>query len=148
MIINLNSWAEIHHATRQLPPVMKIELVRALLSEIQPDATVNTKTAADVLLLTGLSNEELYTLTQMMLPDAQQDLLNQLLHKNHTEQLSTDENREIDELLAEVQRISLIKAKAIYTLQQRSKQNAVSQTKMMRLLTDYVIAHHNLYNSQ
>ena len=57
MAIPLNSWAEIHQATRQLPPVMKIELVRALLSEIQPDATVNTKTAADVLLLTGLSNE-------------------------------------------------------------------------------------------
>ncbi len=125
MAIPLNSWAEIHRVTRQLPPVMKIELVRALLSEIQPDATVSTKTAADVLLLTGLSDEELYTLTQMMLPDAQQNRLNQLLHKNHTDPLSADENREIDELLAEVQRISLIKAKAIYTLQQRSKQDAV-----------------------
>lgn len=125
MAIHLNSFAEIHHATRQLPPVMKFELVRALLSEIQPGATVSTKTAADVLLLTGLSDEELYTLTQIMLPDAQQNRLNQLLHKNHTDPLSADENREIDELLAEVQRISLIKAKAIYTLQQRSQQNAV-----------------------
>ena len=63
MAIPLNSWAEIHQATRQLPPVMKIELVRALLSEIQPDATVNTKTAADVLLLTENSERVIIDFT-------------------------------------------------------------------------------------
>ena len=78
----------------------------------------------DSLTLTGLSDDELYTLTKMMLPDTQQDRLHQLLQKNRAGELSENESREIEELLDEVQRISFIKAKAMYTLQPRLKQDA------------------------
>lgn len=75
----------------------------------------------DSLILKGLSDHELYTLTQMMIPDTQQNRLDQLSHKNQAGKLARDEGREIEELLDEVQQISIIKTKAMYTLQQRFK---------------------------
>ena len=87
---------------------------------VEPDVTPNMKPEADSPILTGLSDAELDMRTQMMLPDAQQDRLDQLLQKNRAGKLSAEEEQELDQLFAEVQRISVIKAKAIYTLQQRS----------------------------
>jgi hypothetical protein len=122
MATHPTAFAEIHQATQQLPPPMKMELIRRLFHEITPHPPETSEGNGESLTLTGLSNDELHILTKMMLPEFQQNRLDQLLEKNRTDELSQEENQELDELFAEIQRISIIKAKAIYTLQQRFEQ--------------------------
>lgn len=78
---------------------------------------------ADPDLLVGLSDAELQALADSVLVSRQQDRLSDLLRRNHDEGLSADEERELDRLLERVDQMNVLKARAMYTLQQRQEMN-------------------------
>ena len=71
-------------------------------------------------LLVSLSDAELQALADSVLVPRQQERLSDLLRRNRDEGLSPDEERELDRLLERVDQMNVLKARAIYTLQQRS----------------------------
>ncbi|MFO0978646.1 MAG: hypothetical protein U0996_19725 [Planctomycetaceae bacterium] len=71
-------------------------------------------------LLTSLSEEELEALAASALAPSSQNRLNELLEMNSTGQLSESTRSELDELLAQIDHLNIIKARARYTLEQHS----------------------------
>ncbi len=108
---------------QQLPVESQLLLVEELLMRLQKETAsdirkVNGETETlDVLY--GLTDEELHTLEDAMMPADKQQRLTQLLRKNNSGTIRVKETEELDALLVECQQISLLKAKAILTLQQR-----------------------------
>ena len=94
-------------AARQLPKPSQAQLVSALLQE-------NGAPALEP--LTGLSKAELCTLAASMLAPAHARRLTQLLRLNREKKLTRALQEELDALLAESDRIAIVKAKANYTL--------------------------------
>ncbi len=64
----------------------------------------------------GLTKEELKALAESVVASDRQQRIANLLELNRAQQLSTKNEAELDELLAEVDRIALVKARALYTL--------------------------------
>lgn len=73
---------------------------------------------SDTELLTNLSIDELQALAESMLAPKEQEELERLLVKNKETQLSADENDLLDEMLAKIDRLNIIKTRARYTLNQ------------------------------
>ena len=71
-------------------------------------------------LLTSLSEEELEALACSALTPAAQDRLNELLELNRSGALIDKTRAELDELVARIDQLNIIKARARYTLQQHS----------------------------
>ena len=71
---------------------------------------------SDPELLTDLSLDELQVLAESMLAPKEQGELERLLVKNRETQLSADENDLLDKILAQVDRLNIIKTRARYTL--------------------------------
>jgi hypothetical protein len=97
-------------AARQLPKPSQAQLVSALLGE---NGLGHTQALEP---LTGLSKAELCTLAASMLAPAHARRLKQLLRLNREKKLTRALQEELDALLAESDRIALVKAKANYTL--------------------------------
>jgi hypothetical protein len=74
---------------------------------------------ADPDLLHNLSEAELKLLAEGMLAPPPQTQLNELLQRNQTEKLSQKESVELDNLLARVDLMNILKARALYTLQKQ-----------------------------
>lgn len=74
---------------------------------------------ADPDLLRTLSEAELTLLAEGMLADPHQTRLNELLQHNQTGKLSQKELKELDDLLSRVDLMNILKARALYTLQQQ-----------------------------
>ena len=72
-------------------------------------------------LLTNLSLDELQALAESMLAPKEQGELERLLVKNKETQLSPDENDLLDKMLAQVDRLNIIKTRARYTLNHLEK---------------------------
>ncbi|MEA3340266.1 MAG: hypothetical protein U9R15_09895 [Chloroflexota bacterium] len=70
-------------------------------------------------LLTGLNGAELQLLANGMLVPHLQERLNHLLQLNREGKLNTEEERELDQLLEQVDQMNVLKARAAYTLRQR-----------------------------
>jgi hypothetical protein len=70
-------------------------------------------------LLVSLSNAELQALADSVLVPSQQERLSDLLRRNRDEGLIADEELELDRLLERVDLMNVLKARAIYTLQQQ-----------------------------
>ena len=70
-------------------------------------------------LLVGLSDAELEILAESMLTLHLQERLNHLLHLNQQGNSSAKEQHELDQLLERVDQMNVLKARAMYTLQQR-----------------------------
>ncbi len=70
-------------------------------------------------LLVGLSDAELEILAESMLTLHLQERLNHLLHLNREDNSSAKEQQELDPLLERVDQMNVLKARAMYTLQQR-----------------------------
>ena len=66
--------------------------------------------------LTGLNDGELHALAGARLESGQQERIRALLERNRTGNLLPEEEKALDELLAEVNRVALQKARAWYTL--------------------------------
>lgn len=73
--------------------------------------------AGDVDLLVGLDEAELRGIAEGMLAPAFQARLSELLAANDEGQLAPDEKRELDALIARVDALNILKARALYTLQ-------------------------------
>jgi len=66
--------------------------------------------------MSGMSVDELEILANSILAPGRQRRLHNLLRKNQVRTLPEQEEKELDEILEEVDRIALLKAKAMYTL--------------------------------
>jgi hypothetical protein len=87
--------------------VLKWEDYQSLRARISPDSD----------LLVGLSESELQALAEGMLSPSHQERLDELLQRNRKGALSDDEERELDQLLAHVDSMNILKARALRTLQ-------------------------------
>lgn len=72
-------------------------------------------------LLRNLNEAELKALAEGMLSSRYQERLDELLQRNREQELSSGEERELDDLLEYVDTMNTLKARAMYTLQQRHK---------------------------
>ena len=97
-------------AARQLPKPSQAKLVSALLQE---NGSAHTPTLEP---LTGLSAAELRALATSVFAPAHARRLKQLLRLNREKQLTCALQAELDTLLAESDRLAVVKAKATYTL--------------------------------
>jgi len=70
-------------------------------------------------LLVGLDETELQVLAEGMLSAPHQERLDELLQLNREAKLSPSEQTELDRLLEYVDSMNVLKARAIYTLQQQ-----------------------------
>jgi anti-sigma factor RsiW len=74
---------------------------------------------SDSEILTGLSEGELQALADSKLAPSEQGRLDELLQRNTEQQLTAAEVAELDALLARVDHLTVLKARARYTLQQQ-----------------------------
>ncbi len=70
-------------------------------------------------ILTGLSVDELEALADSLLAPAAQARLEELLARQKDQRLSSDEERQLDRLLQQVDQLTLLKTRARYTLHQQ-----------------------------
>jgi hypothetical protein len=75
----------------------------------------------DVELLTSLSDEELEALANSTLAAVSQERLDELLAKNADHELDDVSQAELECLLARVDQLTIIKARARYTLRQHAE---------------------------
>ena len=66
--------------------------------------------------LTSLNNDELRALAESKLAPTRQTRLDELLEQNRERSLSEPETKELDELLAQVDHLNVLKARARLTL--------------------------------
>lgn len=92
---------------RRTAVVLRLEDYQSLQARISPDPE----------LLIGLDESELQALAEGMLSPSHQDQLRDLLQRNREGQLSNDEESELDQLLAHVDSMNILKARALRTLQ-------------------------------
>ena len=92
---------------RRTAVVLRLEDYQSLQARISPDPE----------LLIGLDESELQALAEGMLSPSHQDRLRELLQRNREGQLSKDEESELDQLLAHVDSMNILKARALRTLQ-------------------------------
>jgi hypothetical protein len=78
-----------------------------------------TATADDPELLLGLSHDELKALANSKLAPGAQSQLDDLLAKQKESPLSTKENELLDNLLAQVDQLTILKTRARYTLREQ-----------------------------
>ena len=108
---------------RQLPVESRLPLVEELLMELQrktiSDVKITNSKTETLDALSGLTDKELHVLADAMMPADKQQRLTRLLRKNSSGTIKEKEIEELDALLFECQQISLLKAKALLTLQKR-----------------------------
>lgn len=73
-----------------------------------------TRTPHDLALLTGLSMDELQALANIKLAPEEQEQLSSLSAKQNEGELSQGEVAQLDNLIAQVDQLTLVKAKAMY----------------------------------
>jgi hypothetical protein len=79
--------------------------------------SLQARLGSDPDLLVGLTELELRALAQGMLSPGRQERLDELLGLNRERELDDTEAVELDELLADIDAINILKARATYTLQ-------------------------------
>lgn len=72
-------------------------------------------------ILTSMSEDELEALADSKLAPSSQARLDHLLTENSARQLSGDESKELDQLLAKIDQLRILKTRARYTLNQQTK---------------------------
>jgi hypothetical protein len=78
---------------------------------------IRMMTPLDPDLLVGLDESELQALAEGMLSPSHQERLDELLQRNRKGVLNDDQERELDQLLARVDSMNILKARALRTLQ-------------------------------
>lgn len=82
---------------------------------------ITHQSMTDPELLISLEHSALLALAESILAPAAQARLNELLTRNGDDQLSTEENTELDGLLEQVDQLTILKTRARYTLNQFEK---------------------------
>ncbi len=89
----------------------------------EEDESMHVKIEAEESLeeLVDATDGQLQALSESTMPEAQQQHLSQLLHRNQAGTILAEERQQLDELLVAYQQGTLMKAKAIYTLTKRQE---------------------------
>jgi hypothetical protein len=83
--------------------------------------TLQDRLSPDAAVLTGLTEAELHALAEGMLSPGRQERLDELLERNNEDMLSEQERTELDQLLAHIDSMNILKARALHTLQQHQE---------------------------
>jgi hypothetical protein len=115
--MTLMSYTEVLKAAQQLPLEDQAGVAEALLRNLRfALRSKPTETKVELAPLSNMNFQELRTLAEaIMAPDRQQQL-QALLDKNRRDELFPEEQESLDELLAEVDQVALLKARARYTM--------------------------------
>lgn len=114
------SYGQVLSAARQMPPRDQIRMAEALLRNLR--AMLASRSSTDLHRealqpLTDLSYADLRVLADTVVAPDRQERLHVLLERNQSGDLSPQEQRELDALIDELDRVALLKARALYTLQ-------------------------------
>jgi pyruvate-formate lyase-activating enzyme len=115
--MTVTSYAEVLKAAQQLPLEDQVEMAEVLLRNLRfALRSKPTESRGELAPLSNMNLQELRALAEaIMAPDRQQQLA-ALLDKNRNGELSPEEQDSLDELLAEVDQVALLKARARYTM--------------------------------
>ncbi len=112
------TYSDVLQVARQLPlgeqAAIAEELLRNLRTALRGNAA--QPVTEELSPLTGMSAEELETLAAAVVAPGHQQRLQELLEKNRRGSLAAQETVALDTLLAEADRVALLKARARYTL--------------------------------
>jgi hypothetical protein len=113
---------QVFQEAKRLSPDARLELAEKLLrglgsTRLKPSAQSHRRLET----LTALSDAELQSLANATIAPSHQRKLRALLRKNRETTLTLSEQVALDGLVAETDRIALLKAKALYTLTARGK---------------------------
>jgi hypothetical protein len=111
------SYREVLKAAHRLPPDAQAELATTLLRNLRGRS--KAKRQADTATLEplhGMSTTELTALAEAVVAPGQQLTLQELLERNRSGALASKEEAALDGLLAQVDQIGSLKARALYTL--------------------------------
>lgn len=112
------SYGDVLKAAYRLPRDAQVELAAALLRSVRPQSGKSARFAHEVGLepLRDMSTVELSILADAVVAPGKQANLQALLEKNRVGALEPEEEAALDELLAQVDQVGLLKARAQYTL--------------------------------
>jgi hypothetical protein len=112
------SYTDVLKAAYRLPRDAQVELAAALLRSVKPQPRKKTQSTSAATLepLRGMSIAELSTLAEAVVAPGKQASLQALLKKNRGGAIEPEEEAALDELLAQVDQVGLLKARAQYTL--------------------------------
>lgn len=112
------SYGDVLKAAHRLPRDAQVELAAALLRSAKSQPRKKARPASTVVLepLSGMSIAELSALAEAVVAPGNQANLQALLEKNRLGALDPEEEAALDELLAQVDQVGLLKARAQYTL--------------------------------
>jgi hypothetical protein len=115
--MTLMSYTEVLNAARQLPLEDQVEMAGELLRN-QRFALRSKPTGRgeELIPLSNMSLQELQVLAEAVVAPDRQQQLKALLDKNRRGKLSPEEQAILDEMLAEVDQVALLKARARYTM--------------------------------
>lgn len=101
-----------------IPGSQLLRNFKAFINKIQLETNYQLKNPLekDSECLIGLSRDELEALAESMLSTSKQEQLNELLNRNTEAQLSTQETESLERLLAQIDRLTILKTRARYTL--------------------------------
>ena len=112
------SLSEVMSAAQRLPLDAQVELAEGLLRGLRTVLRSSRPEAIEAELrpLGGMGEIELRVLADAVFAPDRQRELSDLLRKNREGKLTKDEEQRLDALLAEVDQVALLKARALYTL--------------------------------
>lgn len=117
--MTVESYQEVLATAKRMSPAAQAELVAELLLNLQ--TWLQTGRGRDVTAtlepIAGLSEAELRVLADAVVAPGSQTQLQVLLEKNRSGEMNEDEEAALDDLLAQVDQVALLKARARYTLQ-------------------------------
>ena len=123
------SYNEVLASARRMSPSDQAELAAELLMGLRSFLrnAVNPIQNPPLDPLPGLSVAELHTLADAVLSPGHQSDLRSLLDANRSGMLTPDQQVRLDELLAQVDEVAMLKARARYTLQLTGETNSPKQ---------------------
>lgn len=112
------SLPEVMGVAQRLPLDAQVELAEGLLHGLRTILRSSRLVTIEAELrpLGGMGEAELRVLADVVFAPDHQKELSDLLRKNREGRLTKDEERRLDTLLAEVDQVALLKARALYTL--------------------------------
>lgn len=117
-MVDVAPYAEVLKAAQQLSLDAQAELAEELLRNVRLTLRGETSEVTEETLtpLAQMTREELRVLAGAVLAPGHQQKLHKLLEKNRQGTLTPEEEQALDKLLAEADRVALLKARALYTL--------------------------------
>ena len=112
----LVNYRDVLRAAKQLTKEKQAELAVTIFRDAKKAADKPTAQEITITPFFGLSQAELNVLAHAMLASEHQTRLEFLLGQNREGKLTIQEEKELDDLLAEIDQLALLKAKADYTL--------------------------------